>query len=249
MSVTIGSVTLNTLTAQPFGYDETDTIRGQTARRFAISGLLTPSEWLDLLDEYDNWRDLRIDDEDPSVSGVVGTTVNFSGTGPGSQTWTSIPCWFTATPAAEQRGAWLAVNVELVDAAQALEVLLKQVETETATTELTPNYGTITIGTTTLTLTKPVDSYGTGPSLELTAAGSHYVTGALVVYHIKDVEGTTTLSGWNAIRSWYEAQIVAVPLSGSYFPISIPTATAERKIISGTPTDIYTVSIQLGQVI
>ena len=67
--------------------------------------------------------------------------------------------------------------------------------------------GTITIGSTTLTLLKPVDAYATSPTMELTATGTHYIQGALVPYNIKDVEGTTNSAGWTAIRAWYETQI------------------------------------------
>lgn len=253
MTVTIDSLTLDTLTAQPFGYDEQNTIRGQTSRKFSIQGLVSPSEWIDLLSIYDTWRTTRITEEDPAVSAVVGTTIAFSGNGAGEQTWTNIPCWFNSAPSAEQAGIKLKVSCELVDAEQALEVILLQVEetggTGGGSSELVPDYGSIVISATTLTLTKPVDSYATGPTLELTGSGSHYISGPLVVQRIKDVEGTTTLSGWNDILSWYESQIVATPGSGAYFPISIPTATAERKLISGVPTDVYTVSIQLGQVL
>jgi hypothetical protein len=248
MTVTISSLTIDKLTAQPFGYDDQGVLVGRTSRKFSITGLVTPSEWLDLVDIYDTWRNTRIDEQDPAISGVLGSTVGFSGTGPGSQTWTDIECWFISAPSAEQAGAWLSVNVELVDAGQALEVILKQQLDESGQSELKPDFGTITLSSTTLTLTKPVDTYGPGPTLELTAAGTHYLSGPLTVYKIKDVEGTTNLAGWDDVRSWYESQIVAVPLTGSYFPISPPTATAERKIISGSPTDVYTVSIQLGLV-
>lgn len=250
MAITIGSAEFPTLTAQPFGYEETDTRTGLTARKWLVQGLLQPSEWLDLLDDYNAWRNTRINDPDSLTSESVGTTISFSGTGAGGVSWNNVACWFISAPSAEQSGAYLNVSVELVDAAQALEVLLKSEEKNTESeTEDLPDFGTITIGTTTVKLTKPVDSYGQGPSMELTAGGNHYITGPLVVYKIKDVEGTTTLSGWNAIRSWYEAQIVAVPLVGSYFPITIPTATAERKVVDGIKTTVYTVSIQLGLVL
>ena len=85
--------------------------------------------------------------------------------------------------------------------------------------------------------------------MELTAGGTHYINGALVPYKIKDVEGTTNSSGWNAIRQWYETQIAAVPAAGSYFPITAPTAAAENKVVSGVKTVQYTVSIQLGFVL
>jgi hypothetical protein len=248
MAITIGAAQFPTLTAQPFGYEETDTRAGQTARKWLITGLLRPSEWLALLSGYDTWRNTRINDQPTEVSGVVGTTVSFSGSGPGGQSWTSVACWFTAAPSAEQSGVYLLASVELVDANQALAVLLKAEEQSAADEDL-PNLGTITIGTTVLTLLKPVDAYATSPTMELTAAGSHYIQGALVPYNIKDVEGTTNLSGWNAIREWYQTQIAAVPLAGSYFPITSPTATAENKVISGIKTVQYTVSIQLGLVL
>lgn len=248
MAITIGTADFPALTAQPFGYEETETRAGQTARKWLITGLLKPSEWLALLGVYDTWRDARINDEPTETSGVVGTTIAFTGDGPGGQSWTSVACWFIAAPAAEQSGAYLSASVELVDANQALAVLLKA-EEEAAADEDLPDLGTITLGTTTLTLLKPVDAYATSPTMELTAGGSHYIQGALVPYNIKDVEGTTNLSGWNAVRAWYETQIAAVPLAGSYFPITAPTATAENKVISGVKTVQYTVSIQLGLVL
>lgn len=248
MAITIGAADFPTLTAQPFGYEETDTRAGQTARKWLITGLLKPSEWLALLSAYDGWRDTRINDEPTETSGVVGTTISFTGDGPGGQSWTSVACWFLTAPAADQSGAYLSASVELVDANQALAVLLKSEEQAAADEDL-PDLGTITIGTTTLTLLKPVDAYATSPTMELTATGTHYIQGALVPYSIKDVEGTTNLSGWNAIRTWYEEQIDAVPLAGSYFPITSPTATAENKVISGVKTVQYTISIQLGLVL
>lgn len=248
MAITIGGTSFPTLTAQPFGYEETNTRAGQTARKWLITGLLRPSEWLDLLDEYDGWRDTRIEDEPTETSNVVGTTVAFTGDGPGGQSWTSVACWFITAPQAEQSGAYLAASVELIDANEALEVLLKTKEDEAAGEDL-PDLGTITIGSTTLTLLKPVDAYATSPSMELTATGTHYIQGALVPYNIKDVEGTTNSAGWTAIRAWYETQIDAVPLAGSYFPITSPSASAANKVVAGVTTVEYTVSIQLGLVL
>lgn len=248
MAITIGTADFPTLTAQPFGYEETNTRAGQTARKWLITGLLKPSEWLSLLSVYDTWRNTRINEQPTETSGVVGTTIAFTGDGPGGQSWTSVACWFISAPEASQSGAYLSASVELIDANQALAVLLK-VEEQSAADEDLPNLGTITLGTTVLTLLKPVDAYATSPTMELTAGGAHYIQGALVPYNIKDVEGTTNLAGWNAIRAWYETQIAAVPLSGSYFPITAPSATAENKVVSGVKIVQYTVSIQLGLVL
>jgi hypothetical protein len=248
MAITIGSTDFPTLTAQPFGYDETDTQAGQTARKWLITGLLKPTEWLSLLTTYDTWRDTRINDEPTKVSGVIGTTVAFTGNGPGDQTWTSVACWFTTAPEAEQSGSYLSASVELIDANQALEVLLKAEEADEAAEDL-PDLGTITIGTTTLTLLKPIDAYAASPTMELTATGTHVIQGALVPYNIRDIEGTTNSTGWTAIRAWYETQIRAVPTVGTYFPITSPSATAANKVVAGVTTVEYIVSIQLGLVL
>jgi hypothetical protein len=251
MSVTLDGIVFNDLylTEQPFGYDEKNTQRGRTAGKWLITGFMTPADWLDLLYLYDTWRDLKILEDDPSTTGLVGATVTLSCSGPGGQTFNSIECWFNSAPTGTQSGIYLNASFELINAAEALQVLLAEKEEQEEETEDLPDFGTITIGTTTLILRKPVNTYGPGPSMELTATGVHLITGPLVVYRIKDVEGETNLTGFNDIRSWYESQIVAVPNSGSYFPITPPTATAERKVISGVVTDVYTVSIQLGQVI
>ena len=245
-AVTIGGTSFPSLTAQPFGYEETDTRAGYTARKWLVTGPLTPAEWLSLLGVYDGWRDDRIEDEPTATSGIVGTTIDFSGEGPGGQSWSDVACWFIKAPTAEQSGANLSASVELVDANEALEVLLKA---ETSVDEDLPDLGTITVGSTVLTLLKPVDAYATSPSMELTATGAHYIQGALVPYKIKDVEGTTDLAGWDSVRAWYESQITAVPLAGSYFPITSPVATAENKVIAGIKTVQYTISIQLGLVL
>jgi hypothetical protein len=245
---TIGTAQFPTLTAQPFAYDEADVRAGRTARKWILQGLLKPSEWVALLGVYDGWRNVRIDDPDTLVSGTVGTTIALTGKGAGSQTWTSIACWFASAPSGAQAGNRIATTVELVDANEALEILLKEQESEEGEEDL-PDLGTYTIGTTVLTLTKPPDTYGGGPSLTLAATGRHYIEGPRVAQRIKDIEGTTDASGWNNIRSWYESQVALSPSPGSLFPISGPTATAENKIIGGVKVVQYTVAIQLGSVL
>jgi hypothetical protein len=245
---TIGTAQFPTLTAQPFGYDETDVRAGLTARKWVLQGLLKPSEWVALIAVYDGWRNTRINDPDTLVSGTVGTTIALTGKGAGSQTWTSIACWFAAAPSGEQAGNRIATTVELVDANQALAVILKQQESSKSEEDL-PDFGTYTIGTTVLTLLKPVDAYASGPTLNLTTTGVHYIQGPLVVQNIKDIQGTTNVTGWNNVRSWYEDQIIAIPAVGSWFPITAPTATAVNKIVNGVKVTEYTVSIQLGKVL
>lgn len=248
MSVTIGSFTCSALTAQPYGYEETDTRAGLTARKWILNGLLTVSQWADLLTVYNNWRNTRITDEDTLKSRVVGTTVNVSASANG-QVVTSVPCWFISAPRGDQAGAYISVQAEVVDAAQALEVLLteqeKQQEREKA---LRPDLGTLTIGTTTLELLKPKETYANAPQVQLTAAGNHYISGPLTASRIHDAEGETDSSGWSGIQTWYEAIVQTTPSTGTWYPYSIPTASARAEIQSGVKTTIYTVTIQLIQI-
>lgn len=248
MSISLGSFDFPNLTAQPYGFDATNIAQGLSARKWNLSGFLTPSEWLDLLQIYEDWRDLRIEDEDSASSGVVGTTVELSGTGPDGQTWTDIACWFLTAPEAEINGKYFLATVEVVDAAQALQVLLREQEQEAEDTNL-PDLGTITIGSATLTLLKPPDTYTNTPSVEPTVVGKQYIAGPLAVYRIKDVEGTTNAAGWEAVLDWYESTVMNYPSSGDLFPVSAPTASARNVVVSGVNTVEYTVTIQLAEII
>ena len=249
MAITIGTANFSNLTAQPFGYEETDTRAGLTARKWLVTGLLEPSEWLALLGVYDTWRNTRINDEPTKTSGVVGHTITFSGDGPSTQSWSNVACWFIGAPQAEQSGKYLRASVELVDANQSLAVILKAEQQAAEESEDLPDLGTITIGTTVLKLLQPVDTFGAGPQLELTASGVHYVTGPLVAEKIRNVSGTTDSAGWSAIVAWYESQVGTIPSPNSYFPISPPTATAANAVVSGVTIVQYTVSLQLVRVI
>lgn len=128
--VTIGSFTTSRLTAQPFGY-EGEARFGRTARTFRISGLLTPTEWQTLVSEYNAWRSTRIQDPDTLVSKTVGTTITFStGVSINNLSVTNLACWFAEAPQGEQAGKYVSATVVMVDAAQALAVLLRNQETE-----------------------------------------------------------------------------------------------------------------------
>jgi PII-like signaling protein len=243
--VTIGSASFPNLTAQPFGYDETDTKAGLTAKKWRITGTLTSGEWSSLLGAYDGWRDARIQDEPSEISEDVGTTIALSGTGISG----GGACWFTTAPTAEQSGDVFSATVELVDASEALAVLLKARQNDEAVAETLPNLGTFTIGGAVLKLLKPAEGYAETPTLQLTATGTHYIQGARVPYSIRDIEGTTDSAGWANVLGWYAAQVATVPAAGSYFPITAPSASAANKIVDGVTVIEYTVSIQLGVVL
>lgn len=248
MSVSIGGVSFDKLTAQPFGYDETDTRRGFTAKKWLVNGLLTPAQWVSLLSVYDNWRNAKISEEDPLIANAVGSTVSLSGTGAGGASW-SAGCWFSVAPQGEQRGRYISVSVELVHAAEALAVLVASAEQETSSDLAPPDLGTININGAIITLTKPPDTFQSPPSLQLSASGRSYLQGPLVAVEVQDIEGETDAAGWTAIRQWFTSTVAATPATNSWFPTSSPTASAERRLVSGTETTVYTVSLQRTKVI
>lgn len=246
MAITIGSLSLSRLTAQPFGYEETETREGLTARKWLVTGLATNSEWASLLGVYESWRDVRITDPDSVASNSVGTTVALTASANG-MSWTSVPCWFISAPSGEQLGAYVQASVELVDAAQALAVALRQKEKEESATDK-PDLGTFNLGGAVITLTKPPETYQDVPQLQLTAAGNSYLSGPLGATVVRDIEGSTTAAGWTAVQAWFAATTAAIPAVGSFFPLSAPTATAENKVVNGLKVVEYNVSIQLGVV-
>lgn len=244
MTLTIGSWSYsgNFYTTQPFGHDEVDTRRGLTARKVTIGALLTAAEWAALSAEYSTWRDLRILDPDSLTANSVGTTVAVT-MAANTLTWTAVPCWFSAAPSGSQVGQYVQATVELVDAAQALQVL--QAEQEKSAAKY--HFGTWVIGSTTLQLLKPPETYQDVPSMTLTAGGVSYINGPLTATRVRSIEGETNAAGWTAIQTWFEATIQTKPSVGDWFPIAAPSATAEATIVAGVRSDVYTVSITLGQ--
>jgi hypothetical protein len=253
MTITIGAFSCNYLTAQPFGY-EGEARSGLTARTFQISGLLTPTQWQSLVSVYNTWRDTRLTDQDTALSGVVGTTIALTASANGVSV-SALPCWFAEAPNGEQTGAYVSASVTLVDAAQALAVLLREQEKSRQNSEATiPSLGTITLtrasGTSpVITLTKPMDTRQDGPNVALTATGSSYVTGPLTAHKVRQIEGFLTTGTFDDVLSWYDATIAAVPAATSYFPVTAPTATAEVIISGGVKSTRYTVQLTALQII
>lgn len=234
----------NMYSAQPLGYTESDVQSGRTSRRMRLDALMTAADWRGLLGIYDTWRNARIQDPDSLVADDVGTTVKVSAAANGV-TWTDVECWFLTAPTAEQVGAYLQVTVEVVDAAQALEVLKADQEKS----EARYTFGTFTIGTTTVDLLSPPESFQDMPAMALTATGETYITGPSNATEIRNIEGETDKAGWDDICTWVANQVKSKPGSGSWFPVGAPTASAEARIVSGARSDVYVVSITLGKAI
>lgn len=250
MTVTIGSFSTNRLNAQPFGY-EGEARTGLTARTFRISGLLTPAEWQTLISEYNSWRSTRIQDQDTLTSGTVGTTINVTITNTNNLSISNLPCWFVEAPAGEQAGVYVSATVTMVDAAQALQVVLRGKE---KSDPLTPNLGTLTLTRATgaspvLRLISPMQTRQDGPNVALTATGVSYVTGPLAAHKVRRIEGHLTSGTLDDVMAWYDETIAAVPVTGSWFPVTAPSATAEVIVASGVKSTRYTVSLTALQII
>lgn len=248
MTVTLGSLTVGTLQAQPFGYDEADTVNGLVARRWAVAGLLRPSEWISVLTTFETWWAARKNDPDSLTSLSVGTTVAFSGSFAGV-TWSNVACWFTSAPSATPAGGYLSVSFELVDANQKLAVWVRQQETQAEIQqEAGPDYGTLTLGSATLTLTAQPEAYAEGPQLQRTASGGVYINGPLNPVRSKTITGYTDAAGWTSVKSWYETITAGTPAKGTLYPSSPPSMSREIVLVDGVKTDRYVVSLELWEV-
>lgn len=249
MTITIGSFSTNALTAQPFAY-EGEARQGLTARKIRVSGILTPSQWTALLAVYNNWRDTRITDPDTFSSGAVGTTVDVSVSSANGIIVASLPCWFTDAPSGEQVGAYVNTTVNLVDAAQALEVVLRTKQKSRQETEAAiPSFGTISLGNAVVTLIKPMETRQEGPNVALSASGTSYITGPLVAHNIRQIDGFITTGTFNDILSWYDTTIASVPSATSWFPITAPAATAEVIVSAGVKYTRYAVQLTVLQIL
>jgi hypothetical protein len=240
MTVSIGAFSTGRLTAQPYGHDGEEVYKGRTARSWRVSGLLTAAEWTQLNSVYRTWRNARIADEDSAESGVVGTTVSFGGTGFG-ESWTNIPCWFISAPSSEQLGAYVNATCEIVDAAEKLEILLKA--KEDSEKDDIPDLGTITLGSTVITLTSPPETLENLPRIEPMAGGSDYILGPLAPRNALNIQGYTDAAGWTALVPWAKAQVSSGRNAGDYWVTSAPVATAEHKIVDGVKIVRYNVNI------
>lgn len=243
MSITVGALTLGHLQAQPLNYDNIDAREGNTARMWTIQGIVTGAEWASILSIYDTWRNTKILEESARTSKVVGTTVLFSGTGYGGQTWTNIPCWFDSPPSGSQAGSMVSLEFTLVDAAQAIETYTKSEVSENNTEDL--EFGTIVLGGVTITLTQYPDVFFSTPTLELTAGGKHYVTGPLTLVDGKEITGYVAAADVAALRTWYKTTAEANPVLGEYYPITPPTFSGFNKLVSGSLELYYEVNMTL----
>jgi hypothetical protein len=247
MSITVGNLTIRALRDVPFAHDG-DALTGRTVRRWPVSAILTPADWLTLNGIYETWRTARLADPDTMVSLAIGTTVNTSGKIWG-MTWTNVAAWFSAPPVPSSVGSMVGVSFELVDATQQLAVMLREQEIATQVFDNESTYGTLAVGTLTLNLTAEAPGFRDGPTMELAATGTHVIRGPLMATKTRRVQGWThQAAADDTIRAWYESAIVTTPAVGDWFPMSPPEVEQTPVIVAGARVTRFQISIELGQI-
>ena len=236
-------------TAYPAVYAEKETELGLTAQGLNVSVLCTTEEWTAIRDEFDGWRNDRLNDEvydeseEATIREVVGSTVAVSAKTRGVE-WVDRECYFLAAPQAEDLGMYLQVTFELVDAAQWVQIYNREKEVEKAD-EVT-YCGTFTLWGTVLKLRKPPESYQDMPTLTLSAGGKSYTTGPRIPTETAVLEGDTDKSGWLSIHNNCGSQASAVPTT-EWFPVTPPSANVTKRVTEGIRNDLYTVSITVAK--
>jgi len=237
------SYTAGFFTVQPFGFNASDTTLGLTAEKVTISALMTAAEWKALLGVFDTWRTARLADPVEDIKATVGSTVKVSMLANTVQ-WTDVECYFLSPPEGEQFGEYVEATVELVNAAQQVEVFNR--EDQISKDESVDYFGTFTLWGTTLNLRQPPETYQDMPALQLSAGGKSYTNGPTEPTEVRALVGDTDKSGWDSIYAACKTQAEATP-GTEWFPVSPPTASAEKRLVGGVRSDLYTVTISVAK--
>lgn len=239
--------TFANLLGHPYGYEEGETRRGRVARRWAIGGVVSRQDAAAITGLFEAWSGARLLEDDPTRTGVVGATVAFSGEAPGYTWATPVPCWFSGAPKVTMAGAFCRVELEVVDAAQALAVLLRAGEEE-AEQAAQLNLGTLTFGQATVNLTARAEGYQDLPQLALNPAGRHVITGPLAVTETRQVAGWVTPANLANLETWLAATAATSPASGAWFPTSWTTPVARRRADGGAIGTYYDVNFSVSRI-
>lgn len=287
MTITIGTFSCSTLTAQPFGY-EGSPIDGYSSRAFQVAGLLTSSQWQALLNEYNTWRTSRLADADTLFAGTIGTTVSLTISSTNGVSVTGLACWFRDPPQGKQVGGFIDATAVLVDAAQSLAVLQREIvkgqqrsvvteklQADAKVAALTsgtmlediraaralqaiydkylgedlPDLGTVTLGSATIKLLRPMETYSDGPQVAFSAGGKSLISGPPKAHETRRIEGIVTSGAYSDLLSWFDTTISSTPLTGTWFPTAPPTASAEKFLVSGAVATRYTVTVEVKKII
>ena len=141
------------------------------------------------------------------------------------------------------------VSFELVDAAQQLAIMLREMEIGTQVADNDSTYGTLAVGGLTLNLTAEAPGFDGGPTMDLAATGTHVIRGPLLATKVRRVQGWTHTAGADdTIRSWFETTIATKPAVGAWFPVTPPQVEQTPVIVAGARVTRFLISLELQQV-
>lgn len=231
------SYTFPNLSDHPVGWEESDVQRGRVARHWAISGIVSREDAATISDLFRAWQADRILDGDPKETGIIGVTVDFTGEAPGFEWTTSIPCWFVSAPQIQMAGIFCRVSLTVVDAEEALAILLAEVEDETKDEDVL-QLGTFVFGGAVVNLTQRPEGFTDLPGVALNSSGRHVITGALNLTQILRIEGWVDGSNLPLLEQWAEDVTSLTPTQGDYFLTEWSEPKADKRVQNGV-MDIY----------
>lgn len=229
--------TFPNLTDHPVGFEETETSRGRVARQWAVTGIVSREDAKAISDIFRDWYAARILDGDPAETGLTGITADFTGEAPGFEWTTPVPCWFNGAPQIQMAGAFCRVSLSVVDAEEALAVLLAQKEDEVQDEDVL-QLGTITFGTAVVNLKARPDGYTDLPSVALNPSGRHIITGPLGLTQILRIDGWVDAINLPLLEDWAETNTIVSPVTGDYFLTEWSEPVADKRVQNGV-MDIY----------
>ena len=245
------SFTFPNLAQHPLAFDGVDVRRGRAPESLQPSGLLLKTQADTLLGLFRSWRNAKLAEEAPERTGTVGAVVMVTASGPGysgASAWTNRAAWIDAIDKPQQVGPFTRVGMTLVDANQALAVILRELE-EAEEEQEALNLGTQTYGGAVVNLTARPDGIENLPQLELTAAGAHVVTGSLATVDVRNVQGWVTAAHLPSLESWIRTTAAtSSPAANSWFPTAWSPPVARLKRNAGAVSTVYDVSFTLAKI-
>lgn len=239
--------TFPNLTDHPFGFEDGDVRRGRAVRRWNLTGIVAREDAAVITTLFSAWNGAKLLEDDPIRTGVVGATVGLTGGAPGFAWNTAVPCWFSGAPQIQMAGVFCRVSVAVVDAAGALAVLLREGEEE-AEQAAQLNLGTRTFGTAVVNLTARPDGYGDLPTLALTPAARHVITGPLGATRTERIEGWVTAANLTLLEAWVASTTATTPVAGSWYPTAWSEPVARRRADAGAIGTYFDVSFSVTQI-
>jgi hypothetical protein len=243
--------TFPNLEQHPLAFDGVDVDRGRAPEMLQPSGLLQKTQADALLGMFRAWTAARLLQEDPARTGTVGEVVLVTARGPGysgAHAWTNRQAWIRAIEKPTQVGPFTRVGLTLVDANQALAVLLRELE-EGEEEQEALNLGTLTLGGAVINLTARPENIEGLPQLELSAAGAHVITGNLATVDTKEVRGWVTAAHLPTLETWVKTTAAtSTPAANSWFPNSWGIPTARLKRNAGAVSTVYDVSLTITKI-